>query len=51
MVSSWSPFTLGAIPESALPVTLASFTAREVEKEALLQWKTTSEANALHFER
>lgn len=50
VVSSWSPFTLGAIPESALPVTLISFTAREVEKEALLQWTTTSETNASHFE-
>lgn len=50
VISVWSPFTLGAIREAGLPVTLVSFNARVVEKSALLEWQTTSEANASHFE-
>ncbi len=50
VLSSWSPFTLGAIPEAALPVTLVSFNARAVENNALLEWQTTSEENASHFD-
>ena len=49
-ISSWSPFTLGAIPEGALPVTLISFTARPSENNTMLSWKTASEFNASHFE-
>lgn len=50
VISSWSPFTLGAIPEAGLPVTLISFNAKAVESNALLEWQTTSEENASHFE-
>lgn len=50
VISSWSPFTLGAIPEAGLPVTLISFSAKAVESNALLEWQTTSEDNASHFE-
>ena len=50
VISSWSPFTLGAIPEAGLPVTLISFNAKAVENNALLEWQTTSEDNASHFE-
>lgn len=49
-VSSWSPFTLGTISASVLPVTLISFMAKEVEGNAILNWQTTSETNASHFE-
>ncbi len=50
VISAWSPFTLGAIPETGLPVTLVSFNAKAVENNALLEWQTTSEDNASHFE-
>lgn len=50
VISDWSPFTLGAIPEAGLPVTLVSFNAKAVENNALLEWRTTSEDNASHFE-
>ncbi|MGG7664496.1 T9SS type A sorting domain-containing protein [Dyadobacter sp. BHUBP1] len=50
VISSWSPFTLGAVPEAGLPVTLISFNAKAVEGNALVEWQTTSEENASHFE-
>ena len=50
VISVWSPFTLGAIPEAGLPVTLISFNAKVVEGNALVEWQTTSEENASHFE-
>ncbi|WP_353719098.1 T9SS type A sorting domain-containing protein [Dyadobacter sp. 676] len=49
-ISSWSPFTLGAIPGAGMPVTMVGFDGRIVENGALLEWQTTSEANASHFE-
>lgn len=49
-VSIWSPFTLGAIPESALPVKMISISVKETEGGALLDWQTTSEENAAYFE-
>lgn len=49
VLSNWSPFTLGAVPPG-LPVTLISFDAKAVENNALLEWQTTSEDNASHFE-
>lgn len=49
-VSSWSPFTLGAIPSSVLPVKLVSFTARLAENQTLLNWQTTSEVDAATFQ-
>lgn len=50
VLSSWSPFTLGAISESALPVTLASFNVTKQENAALLVWSTTSEVNSEKFD-
>ncbi len=50
VISTWSPFTLGAIPEAGLPVTLVSFNAKAVENNALIEWQTTSEENASHFD-
>lgn len=38
------------IHESALPVSLATFTAALQENTALLTWRTTEEINASHFE-
>jgi len=35
---------------SSLPVNLVSFNGKEVEKAAVLSWRTTSESNASHFE-
>ncbi|GAA4432054.1 hypothetical protein GCM10023091_03600 [Ravibacter arvi] len=50
VISAWSPFTLGAIPETQLPVTLISFNAKVVENNAQLEWQTASEDNAAHFD-
>ncbi len=50
VISSWSPFTLGVIPEVRLPVTLVSFHAKAIESSALIEWETVSETNASHFE-
>ncbi|GGH25015.1 hypothetical protein GCM10007423_08920 [Dyadobacter endophyticus] len=36
--------------EMPLPVTLVSFTGRAVENTSVLQWATTEEVNASHFE-
>ena len=49
-ISSWSPITLGVIPEESLPVTLISFTARMSEANTLLNWQTSSEFNASYFD-
>jgi len=35
---------------TSLPVNLVSFNGKEVEKTAVLSWRTTSESNASHFE-
>ncbi|QRR00735.1 T9SS type A sorting domain-containing protein [Dyadobacter sandarakinus] len=50
LISTWSPFALGVVSESGLPVTMISFNARLVENTALLEWQTTSEDNASHFD-
>lgn len=50
VLSAWSPFTLGAVPESALPVTLTSFSAVKKESASLLLWSTTSEVNSKKFD-
>lgn len=49
-ISAWSPFTLGAISQAALPVTLTDFSARLSENQILINWITTQESNASHFE-
>lgn len=44
-----SAIALGSV-ELPLPVTLVSFTGRAVENTSVLQWATTEEVNASHFE-
>ena len=43
-------FAHSNVDGGVLPVLLVSFTAQKVEGSALLQWKTSSEVNASHFE-
>ncbi len=50
-VSTWSPFTFGSPTSLApLPVKLISFTAKAIEKDALLNWSTATEKNNDHFD-
>ncbi len=44
-----SAIAIGSV-EPALPVTLVSFTGKAVENAVVLQWATTEELNASHFE-
>jgi hypothetical protein len=47
--TSITALAIGSV-EPALPVTLVSFTGKAVEKTIALQWVTTEEVNASHFE-
>lgn len=47
--TSITALAIGSI-EPPLPVTLVSFTGKAVEKTVALQWATTEEFNASHFE-
>jgi hypothetical protein len=49
-VSTWSPFTLGAILGGPLPITLINFTGKKVGNTNQLNWATSQEINASHFE-
>ena len=49
-IADWSPFTLGTVQAVALPVRLISFTGKKVGENNVLNWKTTEEKNASHFE-
>ncbi|MCX6190194.1 MAG: T9SS type A sorting domain-containing protein, partial [Bacteroidetes bacterium] len=50
-ISTWSPFTFGSPSGFApLPVKLISFTAKAIEKDAILNWSTATERNNDHFE-
>lgn len=50
-VSTWSPFTFGSPTSLApLPVKLISFTAKAIEKDAILNWSTATEKNNDHFD-
>ncbi len=49
-VSTWSPFTLGAIAAVALPVRLIDFSGKKVDNNNQLNWTTSQEINASHFE-
>ena len=50
-ISTWSPFTFGSPSGVApLPVKLISFTAKAIEKDAILNWSTATEKNNDHFE-
>ena len=48
--SGFSGFFISGQSEAALPVTLVSFQAKKREREAYLQWQTSSEINAATFE-
>lgn len=49
-ISTWSPFTLGTLPLSALPVRLISFTAKTAEQKGNLQWRIAEANGFSHFE-
>lgn len=49
-IGSWSPFTLGTLPLSALPVRLVSFTAQAAEQQSDLQWRIADANGFSHFE-
>ena len=50
-ISTWSPFTFGSPSGVApLPVKLISFTAKAIEKDAILNWSTATERNNDHFD-
>jgi hypothetical protein len=49
-VSTWSPFTSAFAVSGPLPITLISFTGKNVGDVNELNWKTSSEIDASHFE-
>jgi len=49
-ISNWSPFTLGTLPASVLPVRLISFTAKAAEQKGDLQWRIADANGFSHFE-
>jgi Secretion system C-terminal sorting domain len=49
-ISAWSPFTLGLVPVTTLPVRLLFFTGKATDQGNQLTWKTASEVNFSHFE-
>jgi hypothetical protein len=49
-VSAWSPFTLGTIAGNPLPITLINFMGKKVGNTNQLNWATSQEINASHFE-
>ncbi|MCF0040843.1 T9SS type A sorting domain-containing protein [Dyadobacter fanqingshengii] len=49
-LSNWGIFTLGSIPEAALPVTLVAFSGRKQETSSLLEWSTAEEEKSSHFQ-
>ena len=49
-ISNWSPFTLGTLPLSVLPVRLVSFTAKAAEQKGDLQWRIADANGFSHFE-
>jgi hypothetical protein len=49
-VTGFSGFFISGQSEAALPVTLVSFQAKKREREAYLQWQTSSEINSDRFD-
>jgi Secretion system C-terminal sorting domain len=49
-IADWSPFTLGTVASVALPIRLVNFTGKKVGETNVLNWQTTSEIDASHFE-
>jgi hypothetical protein len=49
-VSTWSPFTLGTVQATALPINLINFTGKNVDETNVLYWQTSAEKNASHFQ-
>jgi hypothetical protein len=50
IISDWSPFTLGTVAAVALPITVINFTGKKVRETNVLNWTTSQEVNASHFE-
>ncbi len=50
LITSWSPFTLGFVVSTPLPLKLLSFTANATNDGNKLNWLTTNEIGASHFE-
>ena len=49
-LTDFSDFVVASIGDNALPVSLSSFTARQNQERAIVEWKTLSEQNNLGFE-
>ncbi len=49
-IANWSPFTLGTVAGNPLPITLISFTGKKMGNYNQLNWQTSTEINASHFE-
>jgi hypothetical protein len=50
IISDWSPFTLGTVVGNPLPISLVNFSAKNMNNTNLLNWQTSQEINASHFE-
>ncbi|WP_176885131.1 T9SS type A sorting domain-containing protein [Dyadobacter soli] len=48
--NTYNVYTLGALRDGALPVVLVSFTGVARERTSYLEWRTSEEVNASHFE-
>jgi subtilisin family serine protease len=49
-LTDFSDFVVASIGDNPLPVSLSSFTARQNQEHAIVEWKTLSEQNNLGFE-
>ena len=49
-LTDFSDFVVASIGDNPLPVSLSSFTARQNQERAIVEWKTLSEQNNLGFE-
>lgn len=49
-ISNWSPFTVGYIQATALPITIINFTGKKIGNTNQLYWQTSQEINASHFD-
>ncbi|MCE6991322.1 T9SS type A sorting domain-containing protein [Dyadobacter sp. CY323] len=47
---NFNVYSLGALQDGTLPVTLVRFTAQNKEQQAHLEWITSSEINSSHFD-
>lgn len=49
-IADWSPFTLGTVAATPLPIQLVNFIGKKVAETNVLNWQTNSEIDASHFE-